>query len=110
MINVDNLLIPKSIKKTTKYTEAQYENIRILYRDKVAIREIERMTGISRRMIQFTLFPERLVLAKKNFAIRQKTGRYKYPTEVQSAKVRAVRERKKALLKDGLLVKRNDKL
>lgn len=61
---------------------------------------------MSRRMIQFILYPERLEHAKKLFKERQKDGRYRYSTEKQTALVRSVRERKKELLKDNQLIKK----
>lgn len=97
-LKVDTLLIPRELKKTTKYTDEQKNKVRILYDKGIGIREISREIPMSRRMVQFVLFPERAELAKKNFAKRQKDGRYKYPTEVQTRMVRECRERKKGII------------
>ena len=53
---------------------------------------------MSRTMVQFILFPDRLALAKANYALRQKDKRYRYPTKEQSAMVAKVRNRKRQIL------------
>lgn len=58
---------------------------------------------MSRRMIQFTLFPERMKLAALNFAKNQKTGKYRYPTKIQSAMVANVRSRKRKIINQLIL-------
>lgn len=103
-MNVDNYIIPKNLKKTTKYTEEQKNKVIILYENGKAIRQIARELPMSRRMIQFILFPERLILAKQNFAKRQKEGRYRYPTKIQSEMIKKVRERKRKMI-DKLIKK-----
>lgn len=95
---VDKLLIPKHLKKTTKYTDKQRATVQKWYTQGKGIREIARELPMSRRMVQFTLFPERLTLAKKNFATRQKDGRYRLTTKEQTAQVKAVRDRKKLII------------
>ena len=100
----DKYLIPKELKKTTRYTNEQRANVKILYEKGNSIRSISREIPMSRRMVQFILFPERALLAKTNFAIRQKEGRYKYPTHIQSKLVQQVRSRKRQML-DKLIKK-----
>ena len=94
----DKYLIPKELKKTTRFTDEQRANVKILYEKGNSIRSISRDIPMSRRMVQFILFPERALLAKTNFAIRQKDGRYKYPTKQQSEMVQRVRSRKRLIL------------
>lgn len=94
----DRYLIPKQLKLTTKYTDDDRSYVYSLYETGMGIREISRTIPMSRRMVQFILFPERALLAKKNFAIRQKEGRYRYPTPLQSKMVRECRHRKQAIL------------
>ncbi len=94
----DRYLIPKQLKKTTKYTDEQRERVKYLYKKGIGIRPIAKMIPMSRRMVQFILFPKRYELAKKNFAIRQKTGIYRYETKVQSKMVKEVRKRKRKML------------
>ena len=94
----DKYLIPKELKKTTHYNDDQRANVKILYEKGNSIRSISREIPMSRRMVQFILFPERALLAKKNFAIRQKEGRYRYPTPIQTKLVQQVRSRKRQML------------
>jgi hypothetical protein len=75
----------------------------MLYEKGIGIREISRTIPMSRRLVQFTLFPEKALLAKKNFAIRQKDGRYRYSTPIQSAFVQKCRHRKCKMLNKLIL-------
>lgn len=100
----DNFLIPTELKKTRRHTEDDYDQVKYMHKQGISIHQIAKDTGISRRMIQFTLYPERLQHAKKLFAERQKTGRYRYTTEKQSGMVRDVRARKRKLLKENKLI------
>lgn len=100
----DKHLIPKQLKKTTKYTNKDRNNVHFLYSNGMSIHGISREIPMSRRMVQFILFPERAELAKKNFASRQKDGRYKYTTAEQTKKVRECRQRKMQIL-DKLIIK-----
>jgi len=103
--SIDNYLIPRHLKLTTRHLEAEYSTVKILYAKGEPIRNIVRLTTFSRRMIQFIIFPERALLAKQNFARRQKDGRYKLPTKEQSARVQATRNRKR-ILTDKILIKK----
>jgi hypothetical protein len=100
----DKYLIPKELKKTTHYNDDQRANVKILYEKGNSIRSISREIPMSRRMVQFILFPERALLAKTNFAKRQKEGRYRYPTPIQTKLVQQVRSRKRKML-DKLIKK-----
>lgn len=100
----DKYLIPKELKKTTRYNDDQRANVKSLYQEGLSIRSISREIPMSRRMVQFILFPERALLAKHNFAIRQKEGRYRYSTKIQSKLVQQVRSRKRQML-DKLIKK-----
>lgn len=98
----DRYKLPKALKRTTKYTDNERAQVNHLHAKGYSIHAIARQTGMSRRMIQFTLYPERLAHAKRLFKARQKTGRYRYPTEKQSAMVAGTRKYKKALLSQGI--------
>ena len=100
----DRYLIPKELKLTAKYTERDREHVRLLYAQGKAIRQIAREVPMSRRMIQFVLFPDRMETVKKQFAERQKDGRYRYPTKEQSKMVAIVRNRKRQMI-DKLIKK-----
>lgn len=71
-----NNFILSSVDKDrrVKITEEDKLNIHKLYVKGVSIREIERTLHISRRSIQFILFPERLIENKKR---RQERGGWK---------------------------------
>ena len=70
--------IPRTLDKRVKISDVMKENIKTMYSfEKLAIREIaRRFPTISRRSIQFILFPERLVIVKADFKERRKDGRY----------------------------------
>lgn len=94
----DRYLIPKQLKLNTKYTDNNRFQVLALHEAGYAQRAIARMIPMSRRMVSFILFPERMAKCKEQYAQRQKDGRYRYPTAVQSAMVAKVRNRKKKSL------------
>lgn len=100
----DKHLLPKELKKTTRYTDDDRERVRALHKGGMSIHSIAKEIGMSKRMVQFVLYPERMALAKANFKKRQSDGRYRLPTAQQSALVQATRTRKRAML-DKLIVK-----
>ena len=99
----DRYLIPKQLKLTTKYTEDDRSMVYSLHEHGYSQRAIARTIPMSRRMVQFILFPEREAKCKEQYAIRQKTGIYRYPTAVQSAMVAKVRKRKKKIINQLIL-------
>jgi len=71
--------IPRHLDRRVKYKQKEKDNVIKLFKiNKLAQREIARQTGISRRMISFILFPDRLKTCNKQFKERRKDGRYKY--------------------------------
>lgn len=69
--------VPRELDRRVKITEDQKEAIRTAYHfEHKAQRQIARETGISRRMISFILFPERLEHNAKLYKERRKDGRY----------------------------------
>ena len=99
----DRYLIPKQLKLTTKYTEADQEHVRQLYGAGWTQRAIARNIPMSRRIVSFILFPERMAKCKEQFAQCQKEGRYRYPTTIQSAMMKKVRHRKSKILNQLIL-------
>lgn len=84
--------------KRVKYDDDFKATIKELYRNKISIHEISRLMGCSKRFVQFTLFPERLVDARRN---RDWT---KYHNREQLTRLtRELRQRKKLLVKTGVL-------
>ena len=77
---VQSVLLPREFDRRVKLTEDDKVTIRKLYRDGYAIRAIARaLPKISRRMIQFILFPERGKHNSELFKARRKDGRYYNP-------------------------------
>ena len=103
---VDKYIIPSVYKKTRKHSEEKYTQVFKMYELGYSIHSISRELGISKRMVQFKLFPDRYIKNKKDFAKRQKTGIYRYDTYVQSELVANTRQYKKILLKDNKLIKK----
>lgn len=99
----DKYIIPKNLKLTTKYTNEDREMVKWMYKQGEKQRAIARLIPMSRRMVSFILFPERMAKCKEQFAIRQKTGKYRYPTHIQSAMVQAVRSRKRKIINKLIL-------
>ena len=99
----DRYLIPKQLKLTTKYTPKDIEHVKQLYNAGWKQRAISRNIPMSRRMISFILFPGKMAKCKEQFAQRQKEGRYRYPTAIQSAMVKKVRHRKQKILNQLIL-------
>lgn len=65
-IDTDHVRLPRHLDRRVKLTTHDIQRIKTLYREGVGVREItRRMQKVSRRMIQFTIWPERLVQAKK---------------------------------------------
>lgn len=99
----DRYLIPKQLKLTTKYTDKQREVVKLFYKAGHSQRAIARMLSMSRRMVSFILFPEKMAKCKEQYAARQKDGRYRYPTAIQSAMVKKTRHRKSKILNQLIL-------
>jgi len=82
--------LPRNLDRRVKITDEDKERMRYLHKSNMPIREIARQfEGVcSRRTIQFVIFPERLEVAKKQFAERSKDGRYKHSKEKWNAIMR----------------------
>lgn len=94
--------------KRVKLTGEQREDIKKEYGlGSISIRGLVRKYGVSRRLIQFILFPERQEKAKKDFAERQKDGRY-YDKEKHKEYMKKHRGHKKELWENGLLKENSD--
>lgn len=94
-------LIPlgnKILKKSSKLLDCQIERIKEMYFDGFSIHSLSRCFSVSRRLIQFTLFPERL---EANKLKRKERGGSKvyYNKAKHSKAVKDHRIYKKSLLK-----------
>lgn len=95
--------------KRVKLTDEQREDIRVEYGlGTISQRGLEKKYGVSRRLIQFILSPEKAEKAKKDFAERQKDGRY-YDKDKHKDYVKKHRNHKKDLVEKGLLIVKDDK-
>lgn len=89
--------------KRVKLTEVDKNNIIKEYESGlISINALGKKYGVSKRLIQFTLFPERKEKAKKLFLERQKDGRY-YDQKKHNEYMKNHRNHKKDLWNKGLL-------
>lgn len=95
------LKLPREHKGTVKYTEEDWKEVRRLYDKGTSLHAIARLTGISRKAIQYFIYPERLVIAKEQYKIRRLDGRY-YNKEKHRIAIKNTRK-KRTLLKDQLI-------
>lgn len=105
----DNIPInnPKHDKRV-KLTDEDKDNIREEYKTGlVSQRDLAKKYGVSRRLIQFVLSPEKLISARKQFLERQKDGRY-YDKEKHNEHMRNHRNHKKDLWEKGLLKEKDE--
>lgn len=95
--------IPKALDRRIKLTEQDKKDIREAYRTGIlSIRAITRQYNVSRRLIQFTIFPER---QKKNLEDRDKRGGYMqyYDKEKHRKSTKRHRHYKNKLYLEGKL-------
>lgn len=95
----------EKLDKRVKLTVADKEQIKSEYESgSISINALSRKYSVSKRLIQFTLFPERKEKAKQDFLKRQKDGRY-YDKDKHKEYMKKHREYKKDLDNKGLLGK-----
>lgn len=91
------------LDRRVKLTDEDKKNIIAEYATGlISQRGLAEKYGVSRRLIQFTLSPEKKERAKEQFAERQKDGRY-YDKEKHRAYTKKHRDHKKELYKKGLI-------
>lgn len=96
--------IPLEYNANAKLTIEDREEIFKLYKTgKWSQRQLARKYGVSRRLIQFYVDPEKLLRQKELFKERQATGRY-YDKDKHRIYMRKHRAYKKSLQKDGKLI------
>lgn len=72
--------IPRALDRRVKVSETTRENIKTMfYFERLAQREIARRTGVSRRMVNFIIYPERMKRNAEQHKERRKDGRYYDP-------------------------------
>lgn len=91
--------------KRVKLTDIDKEHIREEYATGLfSQRDLAKKYSVSRRLIQFTLDPEKAATARQQFSDRQKDGRY-YDREKHNKYMKDHRDHKKELWNNGLLNK-----
>lgn len=89
--------------RRVKLTEEQRDEIRELYvSPDYSLRRLAGMFGVSRRLIQFIVDPEKEKRNKEAFAERQKDGRY-YDKDRHTKSIREHRHHKHDLYQAGKL-------
>lgn len=99
----DIVTVPYEHDGRRKITDEQKQEVRRLHEiEGLAIREITRRVGISRRSVQFILFPERAEAVKARHKEVKRWEKYNTP-EYHTPYMRKHRAKKKLLLKNGLV-------
>lgn len=103
-MNIDSMTINnKKLDRRVKLTDTDKESIVREYKSgEISINGLSRKYNVSKRLIQFTLFPERKEKAKELYKQRSKDGRY-YDKEKHKEYVKKHRYYKKELFEKGLL-------
>lgn len=98
------LKIPRALDRRVKLTDEDKEHIKKLYKEGNGIREIARLYEhkCTRRVIQYTLFPDRLKKMNASFKENRKDGRYK-PSKRAWAKTQREHRAYKQSIKDRLI-------
>lgn len=100
---VDKLLIPKELNRSIKLTEEDKVNIISNHYKGMSQRALARYFNVSRRLISFVLFPERLLINKQQ---RLESGGSKqyYNKDKQKFYSQKTREYRKQLELQNLLI------
>lgn len=81
-----------------KWTAEDKERVKHLWAEGQSQRAIARVTGMSRRMVSFVLFPEKEKICREQFKERRKDGRY-YDKEAHKKAMQTTRKKKHAIMK-----------
>ncbi len=94
--------IPPKLDRRRKLSEAQKEKIRAEYKQgNISQRELARKYEVSRRLIVFCIYPERLQQNKELYKERRKDGRY-YNKDKHKEAIKNTRKYKQSI-KDELI-------
>ena len=88
----NKLKIPRELDRRVKIPPEEHQKIRELSLQGMSQRKIASLYEVSRRLIVFILFPERLE------QLRQNKKQYKYPKEKHSLQVKNTRNYKKLIV------------
>jgi len=100
MLKIDkyNIVRKKGIDRRIKLSKEDIEEIKILHAEGTSIHKLAKIFGVSRRLIQFKLYPERYESVRRRRKENGKDGRY-YDKEYNTKAITEHREYKKNLLK-----------
>lgn len=99
----------KALDKRVKLSDSDKQNIVAEYKTGlISINGLARKYSVSKRTIQFTLFPERKERAQEQFKERRKDGRY-YNKENHREQMKKHRDYKKELYQKGLIKEETEK-
>lgn len=91
------------LDKRVKLTDENKKNIIEEYQTgTISIRALARKYGVDRRLIDFTIFPEKKEKARQQYKERRKDGRY-YDKDKHKEYIKKHRHHKKELNEQGLL-------
>lgn len=94
----------KGEDKRVKLSDADKEEIRYRRKQGESMRELARAFNVDRRLIQFTVYPERYAHARELFKARRKDGRYKESKEKHREDMAKHRAHKREVLEEkGIL-------
>lgn len=99
---LDAIKLPPGTDRRVTITDEVKDNIRRYYNECKSIRETTRAFNISRRYVQFIIYPERLARHKELAAKRRKDGRY-YDRKQHTLAVKSLRAHKAKLVKAGII-------
>jgi len=99
-MKINSIKVPKNKDRRYKLSESDRKLIRLKHKKGESIHSISKMFNVSRRTIQFILFPERL---EQNLKLRSERGGSKqyYDSEYHKQSMRKHRAYKKELFNSG---------
>lgn len=101
------VLIPRSLDRRVRVTETLRLQIKNLYFfERLSQRAIARETGLSRRTVNYTLFPDQYALLRQAFKERRKDGRYRPERKAWADTAREHRHYKQKLALQNKLIKK----
>lgn len=104
IFETQHLKIPREHDKRIKLTQEQKELIKHLYKTTdTSQRKLATQFGVSRRLIQFILDPEKQKANLQAIEARGGSKQY-YDKETNKKRMKAHREHKKALYEEGILL------
>ena len=100
----EKIKLPKELDRRFKLTDEQREEIKYKYKTGLySQRKLAEEYGVSRRLIQFILDPQKQERNRELFKENRKDGRYKQSKEEWAKTVREHRRYKQTLYKQGKL-------